>query len=272
MVRTLPEDKPVYGVTSLGDKIYLLRPKCVDQVEVYDDISYRLLRCLTVPNIRGFVDITSCKHFLCLYISDSLVDCVHRLDLQGNATQWPVNDVPCGLSVNAIHNLIVTCRRVRKIKEFNPRGEILPDVTLSDDVVNPWHAIQLASGRFIVCHGVPDDPVHRVCKISEDGRRVVESHGGQKGSNIGQYNIPSHLAVDDNEFVFVVDLNNRRVTLLSPTLKLTLKYKRQVVASDQFKWYPTRLCLDVQRRRLYVTDSEWMHGKHTTGRVVVFSV
>jgi len=76
------------------------------------------------------------------------------------------------------------------------------------------------------------------------------------------------LAVDDNEFVFVVDHYNRRVTLLSPTLE----YKRQVVTYDQFRWRPIRLCLDVQRRCLYVVDNEWKDGKYTAGRVVVFSI
>jgi len=159
-------------VTSLGEEIYLLRPKKgVDEVEVYDVISYRLLRCLTVPNIRGFSDMTSCKHFRCLYISDHIVECIHRLDLQGNSTQRPVNDIPVGLSVNADHNLIVTCRRVRKIKEFSPRGDLLRDVTLPDDVINPWHAIQLTNGQFIVCHGEHGAPMNRVCKVSEDGGR-----------------------------------------------------------------------------------------------------
>ena len=74
--------------------------------------------------------------------------------------------------------------------------------------------------------------------------------------------------VDDNEFVFVTDLLNRRVTLLSPTLG----YIRHVVASDDLKWHPYALCLDTQRRRLYVADNEYKDGKYTAGRVVVFSV
>jgi len=233
---------------------------------VYDVISYRLLRCLTVPNALSVSDMTSCEHFLCLYISDPNVECIHRLDLQGNSKQWPVNDIPCGLSVNADHNLIVTCRSVRKIKEFSPHGDLLRDITLPDDVINPWHAIQLTNGQFIVCHGYPADPVNRVCKVSEDGGHIINSHGGQPGSNIGQYAMSRHLAVDDNEFVFVVDITNRRVTLLSPTLD----YKCQVVSGEQFKWDPRRLCLDVQRRRLYVVDNEFKDGGYTTGRVVVF--
>jgi len=261
-------------VTSLGEEIYLLRPKRArDQVEVYDVISYRLLRCLTVPNSRVFNDMTSCKDLLCLYISDPFVECIHRLELQGNYTQWPVNDRPSGLSVNADHNLIVTCLVHHILKEFSPRGDLLRDLSLPYDVINPWHAIQLTSGQFIVCHGDHHDPIHRVCKVSNPsalptGGRIINSHGGQPGSNIGQYNRPSHLAVDDNEFVFVVDVNNRRVTLLSPTLD----YKRQVVSSDQFKWRPRRLCLDVQRRRLYVAENEFKDGEYTTGRVVVFTV
>ena len=102
-----------------------------------------------------------------------------------------------------------------------------------------------------------------MCKISSDGRHVVQSHGGQPGSDTGQYDGPIHLAVDDNEFVFVADYRNRRVTLLSPTLE----YVRQVVSRDQLKWGPHRQCLDVQRRRLYVAENMF-----TAGRVVVFSV
>ena len=60
------------------------------------------------------------------------------------------------------------------------------------------------SGQFIVCHYNVDDALNRVCMISADGRHIVHSHGGQPGSDTGQYNVPVHLAVDNNEFVFVV--------------------------------------------------------------------
>ena len=268
MVHTLPEGEPVMGVTSLGEEIYLLRPKDVEQVEVYDVISYRLLRRLSVPNALGFSDMTSCQHFLCLYIGVPDAECIHRLDLQGNSTMWPVNDKPAGLSVNADHNLTVTCDEVRKIKEFSPRGDLLRLVTLPDDIINPYHAIQLTNCKFIVCHGEVGDPIHRVCKISSDGRVTIQSHGGERGSDVGQYDVPNHLAID-NEFVFVVDYNNRRVTLLT----LTLDYVRQVVSRDQVKWGPEKLCYDVHRRRLYVADNEFKDGDYTAvGRVVVFSV
>jgi len=268
VVHTLPEGAPVVGVTILGGQVFVLRRKERDQVEVYDVITYRLQRCLTVPGALGFMDMTSCEHFLCLYISDHIVQSVHSLGLQGNATQWPVSDKPQGLSVNAAHNVLVTCGLARTIKEFSPRGDLLRDVTFPDDVIHPWHAIQLASGQFIACQGYSKDFVHRVSKISEDGLEIVQSHGEMSGSDTGQHNLPVHMAVDNNEFVFVVEINNRRVTLLSPTLN----YVRQVVSRNQVKWRPHRLYLDVHRRRLYVADNQDHHSTLTAGRVVVFSI
>jgi len=262
VVHTLPEGEWVLGVTSLADEVYVLRGfKERDQVDVYDVINYRLQRRLTVPNIRWFIDMTSCEHYRCVYIAADDLQCICRLDVQGAATRWAVNDIPWGLSVNAAHNVLVTCHFVRKIQEFSSHGDLLRELTLPDDVINPRHAIQTRNGEFIVSHG---GAVHRVCKISADGRDIIKSHGGQPGSGIGQHDVPVHLAVDNNEFVFVADYGNRRVTLLS----LTLDYIRQVVSPDDLKWRPNRLYLDIHRRRLYVADHEWKRD----GRVVVFSV
>jgi len=261
VVHTLPEGEEVYGVTSLADEVYVLREQERDQVEVYNVINYRLQRRLTLPNICEFIDMTSCEHYRCVYIADD-GKCIHRLDVQGAVTQWAVNGNSQGLSVNAAHNVLVTC--LRKIKEFSSHGDLLRELTLPDDVVRPCHSIQTRNSEFIVCHrGLTNDPVHRVCKISPDGRHIIKSHGGQPGPDIGQYHMPRHLAVDNNEFVFVVDIINHRVTLLSPTLD----YICQVVSSDDLKWGPYRLCLDIHRRRLYVADNEFARG-----RVVVFSV
>ena len=121
--------------------------------------------------------------------------------------------------------------------------------------------------------------MNRVCKVSEDGGHIINSHGGRPGSDIGQYDVPRHLAVDDNEFVYVADRYNHRVTLLSSTLG----YIRQVVSPTrhQLLWSPRRMCLDVQRRRLYVSDSEYKDDEDdeevyacysNAGRVLVFTV
>jgi len=58
--------------------------------------------------------------------------------------------------------------------------------------------IRVSSRQFIVYRDDRGDPVHRVCMMSDDGRRIVHSHGGQPGSDTGQYHVTVHLAVDDN--------------------------------------------------------------------------
>ena len=79
------------------------------------------------------------------------------------------------------------------------------------------------------------------------------------------------MAIDRNEFVFVVDCNNRRVLLLSPQLTYIL----EVVSREQSKWWPIRVHFDSVRGRLHVADIEFKYRyfKSTTiGRVVVVIV
>lgn len=267
VVDTLPEGEQVVGLTTLGDKFYVLRAKARDQIEAYDGANaYRLLHCTTVPGCRGVQDLTSCEHFLRLYVVDHVDECVHRLDVGGRraaaaASRWPVDDEPCGISVNADRNVLVACNKARKVKELAADGGgLLRELLLPADVGDPWHAVQLTGGEFVVCHGLTE-PVHRVCLVSADGRRVVRSQDGQ-------YNVPIHLAVDAADGrVFVVDVCNQRVALLTATLAPVC----DAASRDQFSWYPTRVCVDARRRLLYVADNE-MDSDETRGSVVVFSI
>jgi hypothetical protein len=222
----------------------VLRPKGTDEIEVYSQTTNSLLRQLTVPGLKGKNDMTSCKHNRCLYISDHINKCVYRVELQGKVTNWSVNDVPAGLSVTAQYNLLVTCDEVSKLKEFTTRGKQLRAISLQSDIVNPFHAIQLSCGQFVVCHGQVGDRVHRVCKVDVNGH-IIQSYSDaptDSATTGGQLNGPCHLAVDVDEFIFVVDVINRRVLLLSSTLS----YVRQVVSTSDLQLVearPRRLCL-----------------------------
>jgi len=254
------------GMTSLDNHLYVLRAnKSSEQIEVYDIDSYRLVRALTVPGLGDLVqDIVACRHNRCAYISDRSHDSIHRVALSdAAATCWPVDDKPAHLSLTYTHGVLVTCREVRKIKEFSTDGQLLYVLTLPQDVVSPWHAVQLSSGQFIVCHGFPADPLHRVCLIGSDGS-VVKSFGGSPGSGSQQMNVPIDMVVDRNGFVFVVDVYNRRVLLLSPRLT----YVREISLGGR----PARLHLDSDRGRLYVAGNEKRDDRMTAGRVVVVSV
>jgi len=186
----------------------------------------------------------------------------------GRVTHWCVDDTPLCLSVTDAHSLlVVTCREVGRIKEFGSDGDLLREICLPRDVVSPLHAVQLSGDEFVVCHGDDGDPVHRVCLIDSAGQ-VVRSFGSRRGSGARCLDGPSHLAVDRNGFVFVADLNNDRVLLLSPSLT----YIREVLSSDQLKGAPIRLHFDAERSRLYVGVNDWQYDRYSGGHVVVVDI
>ena len=263
VIRTLPEGEPIRGVTALDNCLYVFRGNMTSkQIEVYDVDSFHFLNTLTVPGLYNAVDIVACGYNRCVYISDSGGRSVRRLALSGSVvTRWPVDDIPSCLSHTAKHSVLVTCRKARVMKEFSTDGQLLSHIALS--VGSPLHTVRMPSGKLIVLHGH-----HRVCLIGSDGQ-VVNSYGGPKGSGCHQLHTPAHMAVDENGCVFIVDRNNYRVLLLSPTLT----YIRELLSPEQLEWKPYRISLDVKRRRLYVAVDEHIEdGDYTAGRVIVVSI
>ena len=277
VIWSLPIGELVLGVTSLDNHLYVLRvKKTSDQIEVYDIDTFHILLRLTVRGLNGPGDIVACGHNRCVYISDTIHKSVHRVALPDHTvTQWPVNDVPAGLSLTVTHGVLVTCFVFRKIMEFSTDGQLLHQLTLPEDFNSPLHSIQLSSGEFIVCHGRFSDPLHRVCLIDSDGS-VVRSFSGPAGAGSQQIDEPAHMAVDRNGFVFVVDMSNSRVLLLSPTLTNV----RELVFGEldrEPQSIIVRVHVDSDRRRLYIADNDNMHfddddGTLVFGRVVVASV
>jgi hypothetical protein len=101
-----------------------------------------------------------------------------------------------------------------------------------------------------------------VCKVDVSGHILQSYSQSPTGQQLGA---PDHLAVDVDEFIFVVDSSNDQVLLLSPTLS----YVSQVVSRDQLEGaWPVRLCLDVNSRRLYVG----VDVSGSEGRVAVVSL
>jgi len=268
VIQTLPEGEPIRGVTALDNSLYVFRGNMTSkQIEVYDVDSFRLLNILTVRGLYNAVDIVACGYNRCVYISDGRGSSVRKIALTGTAiARWPVEDTPSCLSLTVNHSVLVTCRKASKIKEFTTDGQLLGHIALS--VGSPWHTVQMPSGKLIVCHGHHSTVTHRVCLLDSDGQ-VVKSYGGQTGPGRNQMHTPAHMAVDENGRVFVVDRNNYRLLLLSPSLT----YIRELMSPEQLEWKPYRVSVDVKRRRLYVAINEHIEvGDYTAGRVIVVSI
>jgi len=148
VLHSLPEGNAVWGVTSLDNRLYVLRNKTSQQVEVYDTQSYRLLQRMTIPLLSTMNDMASCEHNRCLYISDAKAS-IHRVGLRivwlsrPDVKLWPVNDVPACLSVTDSHSVLVTCDQARKIKEFGADGKLLRQLSVPHNVGGPRHSVQV---------------------------------------------------------------------------------------------------------------------------------
>jgi len=252
VIANISTDDWVRGVTSVDDELCVLlwRPDNNNQVCVYSINDYQQRRHFNVPRYKpdSNSDMTSCVRHKCLYMSDHDNRCIHRYELASSATatsKWSVPGKPCGLSVTPSGNLLVTCDEPNKLVELSvDSGECVREIALRSNIERPHHSVQLTTGQYLVCHGLFDSDLHRVCVVGDDGK-VTRSYGGQPGSDVGQLRDPCHLAVDKgSQFIFVADQWNHGVLLLSPTLEFVRYIKG-------LSW-PHRLYYHQSTRRLFV--------------------
>lgn len=271
-------DEPVVGVTSLDDKLYVLIGYHDVHLLVFDvsSVEHRECRRLTVSGVGRPIDLTSCTRYRCLYVSDCDNDCVHKIMVfdvmmtsstddadQLKTVNWPVGETPCGLSVaHSNRQVLVTCTNSRLIKQFTGDGQLLREINVG--LARPFHAVRLATGRLVVCHGGTSDLTHGVSIVDEDSGKLVRTYGGTKGADVNHLNSPWHLAVDDGSTgicsVHVADFNNGRVVKLRMTnVAEMLTHVRDVMTRDRqdgWKWMPFRLRMDAGRRILYVAENK----------------
>jgi hypothetical protein len=260
LLHSLNEDAAVWGLATLNNELYV-RYKGKD-ITVYDTQTYSVQCSLQLPLLGGVTDMTSCVRHQCVYIADHVNNALHRVERKKYSTHWSVDDEPAGLSVNLAYNVLVTCDKVGKIKEFTTGGQFVREINIRSHIVNPWHTVELTTGQFVVCHGDVNDALHRVCLMDSNGH-LLRSYGDAKGSASGRLNVPVQIAV--NGFIFVADLNNGRILMLDSALN----YVREVITGLR---RPKRICLDERNGRLYVADNKSENRKHVAGRVRVFSI
>ena len=253
LLHTMPSgEKFVRGVTVLSDELFLIRENS-PQVEVYDISKWTLQRRIYVAGLIKPGDMTSCSKLNCIYIVDwESAWKMHRLELNGKKTHWPVNDSPHGISVTpSDRNVLVSCYFKCKLKQFTTHGELIREIILQDGMTYPVHAIQTCC-QFIVCHEGLSDPLHRLCVVDVNGH-LTRSYGGSSGSADRQLCKPTYMSLDDKGNILVADFNNDKVLLWSPTANYCREVVTKLASSNRL--YPTRMCLHEKTGRLYVAHA-----------------
>jgi len=255
VIHVIPEGNLVGGVTSLGDKVFVVRWNTEQKIEVYDAKTFTLQRHITVPGLGNFsLGLAACPHNNCLYASDFENSSVHRVELSGNneVMKWSVAHGPRALSVNSEHNLLVVSRVERKLQIFTTLGTLLQNIQLQADIIDdPYHAVHLPTGQFLVSHF---GSLHCVCLVGVDAA-VVRSYGGQWG-HPAQMKEPKDLAADREGRVLVADVRNNRLLVIDQSL--SSDHEMSVCVDGGLKG-PCSLWYDQSQRRLYI--GEWGGGR-----------
>jgi len=257
-IQVLPAGYPVAGVTSLDNRLYVVRFPSQRQIEVYDSETFILQRTLHVSGLSDDGDalcgLASCADNNCIYVGDCEKATVHRIELTGDgkAAKWRVGDEPRGLSVNSVGNLLVTCNaRPPKIQEYTTRGSLVREVRLQSYGISPFHAVQLTTGHFVVSNW---EPMYDVFLVDKDGKALVSFSSRISASATAmtsRLNEPRYLAVDKNDCVFVSDCGNDRVLVLDSSLSKAREISVNVEDGLKGPWC---IHLDERRGRLYVGE------------------
>jgi len=247
---TAENAEPVTAVTSVGDQIFAVR-SISQQVDVYDATTCTLQRHIMIPGLGvsngGPFGLSVCSQYQCLYASDYSYNMIHRAELtDGNAvTQWSVAGGPRGLSVNKAHNVVVACSGANKLQEYTTHGTLLLEISLKNALTEPWHAVQLSSGDYVVSQCTS---LGAVIIVGADGR-VVCRYLSLLPPGLGQTAYPRSLAVTKYDDIFVADDN--KILSLNSFLRGARKLALPVDGGIQC---PYGLCLDESRGRLYISE------------------
>ena len=257
----------ISGITTLDNKLYLLRCRDSYQIEIYDVVCpsprFALQHCLSLPRLYrdDWNDMTSSEKHRCLYVSNFSMNRIQRVEPEdGSVTFWPMPDAPCGLSMTLDDHLLVTFqvpKKPGKVMEIDGSGNCVRKVVFDEGILWSWHTVEvrttIAQGQFVICHGYYDQDNHCVSLVGAADGRKFRSYGGIPGADAGQLYVPYHLAVDAEGCVFVADHHNGRVVVLSPELDFIGCIASQ---DNELKSHPRRLCLDVQSHLLYVGQDD----------------
>lgn len=270
--------REVVGMTSLGDdRLFVLFSPNRKQIEIYDATAFKLQQTLRVKALGDRNDtsiyngLTACVDNNCLYISDYNRSLVHKVQLSSDNSifLFQVSGYPTGgLSVNAMHNILVTSWTVssgNNLYEYTPVGTLIREIKLEFDfTLRLWHAIELTTDQFVACVGhnrgsLPD----YVVELDGRGQVGVNYEGQLRTTRKQQFWWPCHLAVDGNkERIFVADRENNRIVMLNRSAKCA----HELTASpdgDQMMAKPQCVYLDESLSRLLVGVED--------GRVFVFN-
>jgi hypothetical protein len=204
---------------------------------------------ISVPGLsQSYGGLASCAVNNCLYVSSYHQSTVYRVELSSTngVRNWKVN-MPWGLDVTKVNNVLVCCYSDFKLQEYTTHGSLMREVNLkSSGISNPLFAIALNNNQFVVSSN------HQVNVVGADGRIVSTVGSTSAGSAVGQLYNPRGLVRCANGNILIAEYSNNRITVVNSSLSDARILDLPADVTLQGAW---ALFLDESRERLYV--GEW---------------
>lgn len=265
-LKLITTKRAIYGVTQLDSEIYISSDAGAE-IEVYDS-KLRTVKCTRTFSVGGLVlpwDIKASAKNSCLYIMDrkyGLRNEILASDRNGKVTKkWSIENYG-HLSITEEGTVVLAIYDEAKIVEYSHDGCLIREVCLSEaGVQNPWHAIKLRDGNFVVSFGNEGLLEDRTVTVEQSNRptpnrpgvAIIDSRGVtlKELSNL-QLRVPVHLDIDRYGSILVVDNDQGCVFLLNSDLE----YEREIVSHADGVNAPTAICLCTSAGHLLVADKK----------------
>jgi len=251
----------VFGVTSLQNKIYVLRKK---SVSIYSNENpQEPLTNIKLQNAITPFDICACKKSLALYITDYAnyhkehkeKHCIWKITVSGHKVcRWYCGvGEPYTLSVNSAGNVILLRSEENSqqiaLEILSDKAELIHIICLPDEIKDPEHALETSIGSYVICHMRNGDNIWTVSEVNRNGEIVRRLKGTEQLSE------PKHLAMDAEDRVFVADWGENRVAVLGASLDWAdIFFTGKKDDKDGFRM-PNRLCYVAEKKQLIVVSS-----------------
>lgn len=216
--------------------------------------------------------LAACSATNCLYVSYDAIDKILKCDFSttGITTcyEWD-SPAPSQMSVTGRHNLLVVCDDRRNstmmiIREYTPTGELLRETPPDGGgQFTLWQAAELDGGERLLVSRLGSSG-HGVGAMSWNGAiaecyPAAAAECGEVGADdYGQLDDPRCLAVTSDGYALVADHVAARILVVGPSLAdarelpLTTAGRDNIMAPMR---YPSAMCYDEERRRLYVGEN-----------------